>query len=207
MSPNLSKKVNKMKQEGVPQGKIVENLKGDGHSSKDIYNTMSNSEGYSDSSLEAPAPSSQEMGNPTEEKHPQEMPQGNEGEMYANEEPSTASIPSRQQIEDIEEVAEAIVDEKWQELSSMMSNLNMWKERVSSEIDAIKQELLRVRNHQENLQNTVIGRVEGYNKNIQNISAEMKALERVFSKIMEPLTNNIKDLSRITDVLRKVPRR
>ena len=31
--------------------------------------------------------------------------------------------------------------------------------------------------------------------------------EKVLSKIMEPLTNNIKDLSRITDVLRKVPRR
>ena len=202
MPGDLPSKISELKQKGTPTSKIIENLKQEGHSSQEIYDSMSNNSEqpnageYATSSLEAPSPS--EKPEPSKEETPQQP-----NMMFPTEKTETPSIPSRQQIEQIEEVAEAIVDEKWQQLSSTLSNLSMWKERVSSEIDAIKQETLRIRNVQENLQNTILGKVESYNQNISTISAEMRALEKVFGKIIAPLTSNIKELSRITDALKK----
>ena len=113
-------------------------------------------------------------------------------------------IPQRHNVEQIEEIAEAIVDERIQEFSSNIGDINMWKERVNSEISAIKQEVIRLRNHVENLQTTMIGKVEGYNKSIQSMSIEMKALSSVMEKIMQPLTMNVKELSRITETFKKI---
>ena len=202
MPGDLPSKISELKQKGTPTSKIIENLKQEGHSSQEIYDSMSNNSEqpnageYATSSLEAPSPT--EKPEPSKEETPQQP-----NMMFPTEKTETPSIPSREQIEQIEEVAEAIVDEKWQQLSSTLSNLSMWKERVSSEIDAIKQETLRIRNVQENLQNTILGKVESYNQNISTISAEMRALEKVFGKIIAPLTSNIKELSRITNALKK----
>ena len=45
----------------------------------------------------------------------------------------------------------------------------------------------------------MLGKVEGYNKSVQTMSSEMKALSKVMEKIIEPLSTNVKELSRITE--------
>jgi len=71
------------------------------------------------------------------------------------------------------------------------------------EVEAIKQEVLRLRTNFENLQNSLISKVNEYNKNITNVTSEMQAMEKVFEKILEPMTANIKELSRITEAMKK----
>ena len=61
---------------------------------------------------------------------------------------------------------------------------------------------MRTRNHFANLQKAVLGKVTEYNENILNINTEMKSLEKVFEKILTPLTHNIKELSKITNKLK-----
>ena len=73
---------------------------------------------------------------------------------------------------------------------------------MNNELIAIKQEIIRTQDHFKNLQGSVLGKVGEYNQNISNINTEMKALEKVFQKILEPLTTNIKELSRITEKLK-----
>ena len=68
---------------------------------------------------------------------------------------------------------------------------------------SIKQELLRVEERFEQLQTAVLGRVKDYDEGIRGVHTEMKALEKVFEKILEPLTSNIKDLEKITEALKK----
>lgn len=104
--------------------------------------------------------------------------------------------------ERIQEIAEIIIDEKWAELTNKLGNLSIWKDRVNSEIMAIKQEVLRTQSRFESLQNAMAGKLNDYNRNIININSEMKALENVLKKILEPLTTNIKELSRITKELK-----
>ena len=46
------------------------------------------------------------------------------------------------------------------------------------------------------------GKVREYSDDMRSIHTEMKALEKVFEKILEPLTDNIKELSKITEDLK-----
>ena len=203
---NLGLIIKGMKDRGMDNNSIIDELKNRGHSSKDIYDSMDKDNEQYSSDLEPPSPGdsmslpgSQQMRRGEQEWDNQE--DGIMGPPLPNNIPQ--QIPQRQNIEQIEEIAEAIVDEKLQEFSSSIGDINVWKERINSEIGAIKQEIIRVRNQLENLQVGMLGRVEGYNKSVQTMSSEMKALSKVMEKIIEPLSMNVKELSRITEKLKK----
>ena len=53
-----------------------------------------------------------------------------------------------------------------------------------------------------NLQNVMVGKVTEYSRSIGDINTEMKALEQVFQRILQPLTTNIKDLNKVTAELK-----
>ncbi len=106
--------------------------------------------------------------------------------------------------ERVHEIVEAIVNEKWNEVVGSLGNLAVWKEKVTNDTVAIKQELVRVEERFRDLQNAVLGRVKDYDEGIRSVHTEMKALEKVFEKILEPLTSNIKELTRITQELKRV---
>ena len=209
---NLGSLIKEMKSSGKNNSQIIEELKRKGHSSQDIYDSFNKQGNIPASDLEAPAPGefeadlpqSQEMGYEQDaNSYPQEEPQE---EYPMPDMPSSLSphLPQRQAIEQIEEISEAIVEEKLQEFSSSMGDIAMWKERTNAEMNAMKQEIIRIRNHVENLQVTMIGKVEDYNKSVNTLSIEMKALSKVMEKIIQPLTMNVKDLSRIVDKFKKV---
>ncbi len=117
-------------------------------------------------------------------------------------------VPSNQSsqgidMETIQELVESVIDERWQEVVASVGDISLWKSKVEDDIAAIKQEILRVGDRVTQLQSSIIGKVNEYQQSISNIGNEMVALEKVFSKIMEPLTSNIKELQRITESLKK----
>ena len=114
---------------------------------------------------------------------------------YPNYQPAMAS-------DQTQEIIEAVVEEKWEELTSKVGDLNLWKENVNNDLEAVKQEILRTQERINNLQNILVGKVTEYSKNINEISTEMKALEQVFQRILQPLTSNIKDLNKVTEELK-----
>jgi len=102
----------------------------------------------------------------------------------------------------IQQIAEEVVEEKWDDLMSKVGDIRLWKDKIDNDITSIKQEIMRTQNHFANLQKAVLGKVSEYNENIININTEMKSLEKVFEKILQPLVSNIKELSRITNKLK-----
>lgn len=111
---------------------------------------------------------------------------------------------SDREIEErIQELVEEIVEEKWHQVVENMSDITIWKDRVSTEILSIKQEILRTENRFENLQKAILGKVNEYGKGMIDVSTEIKALEQVLQKIIQPLSSNVKELSRITKELRR----
>jgi len=110
---------------------------------------------------------------------------------------------SRGITEKIEELAESIVQEKWDDLLSSMGDIHLWKENVKTDILSIKQEIVRTQQRFENLQKAILGKVEKYDQDVRNIGSEMRALEKVLEKIIQPLTTNVKELSKITEQLKK----
>ena len=125
-----------------------------------------------------------------------------------NQPSSTLSAPvkinySQSNLDEIEELIESVVDEKWRSIVENFGDIGLWKDKVRTEILSIKQELIRLENRFENLQKAVLGKIKTYDENIIEVGSEIKALEKVFGKILEPLTSNIKELGNITKELRK----
>jgi len=105
--------------------------------------------------------------------------------------------------EDMQSLVEEIIDEKWREMLASLGDITAWKSHMADETEAIKQEILRIQSRFDNLQAAVLGKVDEYGTSVKDIGSEMKALEKVFEKILEPLTSNIKELGKITNGLRK----
>lgn len=121
---------------------------------------------------------------------------------------ATPSIPYTPQApslssEDVQELIESIIEDRWQQVVVSVGDISLWKSQVDDDLSAIKQEILRVEDRMTRLQASLIGRVDEYGKSISKVGSEVEALERVFQKIMDPLTSNIKELNRITQDLKK----
>ncbi len=116
------------------------------------------------------------------------------------------SAPQQLDAERIHEIIEAVVNEKWDEMAGRLGDVAVWKEKVNNDLIATKQEIVRIREDFRNLQNAVLGKVREYDAGMKDVHTEMKALEKIFERILEPLTANIKELSRLTEDMKKIKR-
>ena len=198
--PSLQTRINDLKKTGKSSSEIIENLKRDGHTSQDIYDAMSQGSSYD---LTPPTPS-EEMGSETMGEEEDYRPSSETNDFMSSQKfPVPSRIPERQSMEEIEEIAESIISEKIDEISVNINDLSLWREKTSTEMEAVKQEILRIRNHMENLQTSMLGKVDDYKRSITDVNIEVKTLSKVLEKILQPLTENVKELSRITERLKK----
>lgn len=105
--------------------------------------------------------------------------------------------------DEMQSVVEEIIDEKWKEMLTSMGDITTWKVQVEDDLEAAKQEILRLQSRFDTVQAAVIGKVGEYEGSMKDLSTDMKALEQVMQKILEPLTANIKELNRIVEDLRE----
>lgn len=197
-------RASKMQGQGATKREIADRFKEEGISAQETSEALN----------QADLQSSPEFEFPSTEMQPSAI-EGEQGLSDSQLTPqsgySAAEVPQsvgggigREAEEFIQEVAESIINEKWERVNEEFGDLSVWKERVSSDVAAIKQEILRVENRIDNLQNTVIGRLGDYDTHIAGVGTEVKALEEVLKNIMKPLSTNIKELSRVTEDLKKV---
>ena len=124
---------------------------------------------------------------------------------YPQFQPAMApAMPSEPSItyEDVQSLVEEVIEEKWKELMITIGDIPSWKSQTMNDLESVKQELLRVERRFEDMQTAIFGRVKEYGTSMQDLGSEMKALEKVFEKIIEPMTTNIKELERITGQLK-----
>ncbi len=122
----------------------------------------------------------------------------------------TPSVPIRMppqvpslSSEDVQELIESIIDDRWQQVVTSVGDISLWKSKVDDDLVAVKQEVLRIEDRMARLQSALVGRVDEYSKSISKVGSEVAALEKVFEKIIEPLSSNIKELNRITQELKR----
>ena len=204
-----------LRQKGMSKDQIASSLERDNYSQNQIADAINQAEikrsvagsyPYSEQNsmrqLEnmAPSPSMRDM-------EPSTQPDSQDYEDYPSQ-PQFQQQPmmpsqSNYQEEHVEELVESVVNEKWEELTGKVGDIAIWKETTRNELEAIKQEILRMGQRMENLQRAVIGKVNDYNKDIQNMGTDIKALEQVLQKILGPLTTNVKELSKIAEVIKR----
>jgi hypothetical protein len=210
-------KVLEMKKQGFQNNEIISDLKKLGYK----HNQISNAIEQANIKQEISSPDSSQTGITDEipiglinaPSPSQSVPQQIQSTLPEPPKEPIQELPSpsnlapepleRSSYDTIEEIAESIIKEKWDDLIKGVGDIKLWKERVDIDLEGVKQELIRTQQKFENLQKAVMGKVSEYSKGVTEISTEMRALERVLEKILAPLTKSIKDLQTVTDKITK----
>lgn len=192
--------VKAMREKGFDNNQIVQALQRNGYSSTQIFDALNQADLASGAPQQNPSfpagqplPSESEIGNAP----PQGAAQG-PGQEY----PTPEGEPGATN-EEIEELVESIIDEKWQELAKDINKIVDWKNDVEIKISKLEQQFNSLKEDFDKLHQAIIGKIGEYDKNILTVGAEIKAMEKVFSKVLPVFTENINELSRITQNVKK----
>jgi len=101
-------------------------------------------------------------------------------------------------VETINDIAEQIIEEKIKGIKKGIVLFKRFQEDAIFEIKRVNQRLTKIEENFSNLQTAILRKIGGYGEDIQNISKEMRATQDSFSKILNPLTNNFRELKKIT---------
>jgi len=104
---------------------------------------------------------------------------------------------------DTEELIEAIIDEKWNDLLADINKVIAWKDATENRLVRLEQQLSDIKDNFSKLQQSVVGKVGEYDQHILEVGAEVKAMEKVFSKVLPVFTDNVAELSRVADAMKK----
>ncbi|MBW2973387.1 hypothetical protein KY346_03265 [Candidatus Woesearchaeota archaeon] len=105
--------------------------------------------------------------------------------------------------ENVEEIAESIVEEKWSDFMKELGKMNDWKEKAEARIAKVEQSLRDLKDDVENLHKAIVAKISDYDKNLLDVGTEIKAMEKVFQKVLPELTGSVSELSRITKGIKK----
>jgi hypothetical protein len=176
-----------LKQRGMGNDQIIQELERQGYNSSQIFDALNQS------SLSGSNPAIDQSQNfpPTQEDFSQ-------GQFPPQQHIETQPAPPPQVDKDqIEEVAEAIIDEKWKEFEEDLKVLIGWKEKTESKVNKFEQEIADLSSSLNSLHKSIMGKVSEYDKNITNVGTEIKAMEKVFQKVLPSLTENVNKLERM----------
>ena len=102
-----------------------------------------------------------------------------------------------------EELIEAIIDEKWNDLLGDINKVIAWKDATESRITRLEQSITDLRAEFDKLHGAVIAKVGDYDQHILDVGAEVKAMEKVFSKVLPVFTDNVAELSRVAEQMKQ----
>lgn len=172
-----------MKAQGYSNNQIIQTLQRDGYTSSQIFDAMSQSE---------MAPT----GGPEMQESP--MPMGASAplpEMSFGQMPVQAPVSSGTS----EEMIEAIIDEKWNELVRDINKVIEWKAKADAKLMGMEQQMTALKEQFDKLHQALIGKIGDYDKHMLEVGAELQAMEKVFSKVLPTFVDNVNELGRITD--------
>lgn len=223
----LFEEILKMSQAGMSDSDIVRRLAAAGFSPLQISEAINQAkvkqsastvpEGLSPSIMEeevpgpaVPSPTApvpyQPMPSPRMQMPQQQMqmPQrAEEYQPYPYQYPTYETAQPKMDTEAIEEIAEEIINEKWQEIKTKLGDIVEWKSFTEKRITSMDERMKRIESSFDRLQIALLGKVQEYGQNIRDLGAEMQSTRDAFSKIVSPLVDNVKELGKITEDMKK----
>ncbi len=163
-----------MQSQGLSNNQIIQQLQRQGYQPTQIYDALAQAEAKrSIEPMEAPPETPQERTEIKTPTHPES-----------------------------EAIVEQIIDEKWHELQKDLVKINEWKDQMTSRLDKLEQSTTDVKTDLDGLHKAIVARIGEYDKTLLDVGTEVKAMEKVFQKVLPELTGNIQELSRITKTVK-----
>ncbi len=179
--------VNQLKAQGLTDPQIIDDLKGKGFPLSQINDALSQA------GLAGPEHEEHEM--PAEEFPA--PPQAPSEEFPSAAAPSASALPEELHGR-IEEIAENIIDEKWDLLVGEIKKVIDWKEKVEDEVSSLKNEVGKLKEDFKELHKGVLGKLETYDEKMTEVGTELKAVGKVFKEVVPEFVENVKELRSIT---------
>jgi len=204
--------VKNMRGQGLDNNQIIQSLQKDGFSSSEIFDAMN----QADMASADPSMQQQGMMQNSNNKNSFGQPQSTQGIGAQNLDSGIPLMPSnnaqemQQKVANYseyagasadssnEEIIEAIIDEKWNDLLKDINKVIEWKNSMNNKIISLEQKFNDLRSEFDKLHSAILSKIDDYDKNITNVGAEVKAMDKVFSKVLPVFTENVAELSRIT---------
>ncbi len=180
-----------LRQQGHSDNDIVQQLQRQGFTAQQIYDAM----GQADFSKLSGTPVQQAPAAMPPPPAPESAPPPPQ-EAYAQ-------YPAPADDERMSEVAEAIINEKWEEIIPEIKALTDWKEEIESKIQKISDDFKHLQGQFNELHKGVLGKISEYDEHIRDVGSELKAVEKVFKDVIPEFTQNVSELSRVTKTLKK----
>ncbi len=98
---------------------------------------------------------------------------------------------------DVEEIVESVVEEKWKVFEDGVKKILEWKNEAEGRLIKLETEIAGLKESFAQLQGALFGKLGDYEKGIVDVGSEVKAMERVFQKVIPTLTESVAELSRI----------
>jgi hypothetical protein len=199
----------RMRSGGLTNNQIVQTLQRDGYKSHQIFDAMNQADMRMNSPSQ-PDVSGEDYGMPEDNQAPPLGPggQGSYPPQYAQE-PEQAPSPQEESqnsypdSDRIEEIAEAIIDEKWEDLTKNISKIIEWKAAVEARINSMERNIDAIKTEFMDLRKGILDKVGEYDENISHVGTQLTAMEQVFQKVLPTFTENVNELSRISRNLKK----
>ena len=194
-----------LKQKGLTNDQIMQSLQKDGFTSKQVFDAMSQAdikkgvETAQHNIQKESVTKINKISKPPLPKPDIEPPAYNPPKIHKTEEHTTS--------DKIEQVAEAIIDEKWNKLVKNINKIIEWKTKMDEKISKIEEDTENLKENFNKLHKAIISKIEDYDKNLSDVGSEIKAMSEVFKQILPTFTENVNALSRITKKLNKVPKK
>lgn len=98
----------------------------------------------------------------------------------------------------LEEIAESIIDEKWEDLLSEVRKIIEWKDRIEEKQTKLMNDLQHLKEDFATLHQGVLGKLQDYDDRMADVGTELKAVGKVFKDVVPEFVENVKELSSIT---------
>ena len=192
-----------MRRQGISNNQVIQSLQRMGYRSHEIFDAMNQADikgGVEGAMLDQIDPSMDVSQYPQTQQMPQQQSQQfQSSQQFQQQSQSRSDDPTYK----IEEIAEAIIDEKWEEMLENLKKIAEWKATTETRLSAMEQEIKDLKEAYKDLHSGVLGKVKEYDKNITDVGTEIKAMSKVFEKITPVLSQNVNDLSRIAETMKK----
>lgn len=171
--------VMQLRQQGLTDDIIVDELSQRGYNQQQISDALSQADAGQDYSV---PPADMPM-----MSSPQPSYQEDAGNVY----------------ERMEEIAEALIDEKWDDLIAEVKKIIEWKNKSEEKQNKLQHDVDKLKDDFKMLHEAVLGKLDDYDSRMRDVGTELKAVGKVFKEVIPTFVDNVKELSAVKEDLKR----
>jgi uncharacterized protein YhaN len=107
-----------------------------------------------------------------------------------------------QMMERIQEISEAIIEEKWDELIRNVQKIVKWKDRIETRIDDIENKMAAVEDEVSKIYKSLFSKMEEYDGHIQEFGTDIKAMQQVFRELLPQFVSGVHQMNDVLSGMR-----